>query len=257
VSRAEVERAIASGRPVSLNGAQLAGADLTGLALARADLSYADLEGAQLDRADLRGALLWSARARSASLVGCDLRGADLQTADLTGADLRGARLVGAVLTGTTLSGALLDGAELAPDQLAGAVLGTPLDDTPERRAASGLVGGRGGGGGPSYVRLGESDDGSDVELAPGGVLEVALPEGATGYSWQLAGSAGPALTGGDSRFEPAVSDAAGAFGRRLFRFTASEPGSAVVRLRLVQPWDPEAPPAQTYSARVSVGAGS
>lgn len=255
MSRAEVERAIASGRPVSLNAGQLAGDDLTGLVLARADLSYADLDGARLDRADLRGARLWSARARSASLVGCDLRGADLQTADLTGADLRGARLVGADLTGTTLSGALLDGAELAPGQLAGAVLGRPLDDIPEGRAAADPVGGRdGSGGGPSYARLGESDDGSDVDLAPGGVLEVALPEGATGYSWQLAGPTGPALTGADSHLEPADSDAAGALGRRVFRFTASEPGSAVVRLRLVQPWDPEAPPAQTYTARVSVG---
>ncbi len=255
MSRAEVERAIASGRPVSLNAAQLAGADLSGLALAGADLSYADLEGAQLDRADLRGARLWSARARSASLVGCDLRGADLQTADLTWADLRGARLVGAVLTGTTLSGALLDGADLAPDQLAGAVLGTPLDPSRERSAASGVVGGQhGSAGGPSYARLGESDDGSDVELAPGGVLEVALPEGATGYCWELAGPPGPALAGVDSRVEPDVSDAAGAFGRRVFRFTASEPGSAVVRLRLVQPWDPGAPPAQTFTARVDVG---
>jgi uncharacterized protein YjbI with pentapeptide repeats len=235
---------------VSLNAAQLAGADLTGLVLAGADLSYADLEEARLDQADLRGARLWSARARAASLVGCDLRGADLGTADLTRADLRGARLVGAVLTGTTLSGALLDGAELAPDQLAGAVLGTPLE--PERRADSGLVG-EGGGGGPSYARLGESDDGSDVELTSGGVLEVALPEGATGYSWQLASPAGPALTAADSRFEPAVSDAAGAFGRRVFRFIAAQPGSAVLRLRLVQPWDPEAPPAQTYTAHVSV----
>lgn len=255
MSRAEVERVIAAGDPVSLNAAQLAGADLTDLTLARADLSYADLEGAQLDRSDLRGAQLWSARARGASLVGCDLREADLQTADLTGADLRGARLVGAVLTGTTLNGALLDGAELGPGQLEGAVLGTPLDSTAAREGADRQGDGRAGSaGGPSYAGLGEDDDGSEVELAPGGVLEVTLPEGATGYRWQLAGPPEAAVSDAGSHAVAAVTDAAGAHGRRVFRFAASEPGTAVVRLRLVQPWDPEAPPARTYTVTVSVG---
>jgi len=254
VTRAEVERAIAGGGPVRLDGAQLAGADLTGLALAGAELSYADLDGARLDEADLRGARLWSARARSASLVGCDLRSADLQTADLAGADLRGARLVGALLTGTTLSGALLDGAELAPEQLETAVIGEQLDQVAAGGAAGAAHNGRTGtSGGRSYAALGDRDDGAEIVLAPGGVLEVTLPEGATGYRWQLVEAPGPPLTGGDSHVRAAASAAPGASGHRVFRFTARSAGSAEVRLRLVQPWDPEAPPARTYSARVRV----
>jgi uncharacterized protein YjbI with pentapeptide repeats len=173
---------------------------------------------------------LWSVRAKGASLVGCDLRDADLQTADLTGADLRGARLLGALVTGTTLTGALLDGAELGPEQLAGAVIGAP-----------------------SYAALGERDDGADVELVLGGVLEITLPEGATGYRWQLARPVEPALSGADPRREPAGTDAAGAFGRRIFRFTALARGTTHVQLRLVQPWDSGAEAAQTYTARVRV----
>jgi hypothetical protein len=39
-----------------------------------------------------------------------------------------------------------------------------------------------------------------------------------------------------------------------VFRFTAAAPGTTEVRLRLVQPWDPEAPAAQTFTAHVNVG---
>jgi predicted secreted protein len=258
VTRAELERTIASGEPLSLDGAALTGLDLSGLSLAGADLGHAVLEGARLDRADLHGARLRFAQAASASLVGCDLREADLRGADLSDADLRGARLGGAVLSGTTLTGALLDGAELDPGQLGDAVLGGLLDRGTGAASSPGSPGSAprrsGSNGSPSYVRLAEGDDGGRTRLAPGGVLEVALPEGTTGYRWELAGTAGAALSVAEAHREPPSGEAAGAFGSRVFRFAATAPGDAEVHLRLVQPWDPDAAPAQTFTAHVHVG---
>ncbi len=100
---------------------------------------------------------------------------------------------------------------------------------------------------------LTERDEGARVDLGVGRVLEIGLPEGATGYRWQLAGPVAPALDGAEPRHEPPSTEAPGAFGRRVFRFTAVAPGSAVVRLKLVQPWDAEAPPVQTFTAHVVV----
>ena len=64
------------------------GADLRGANLRGANLQRADLRGANLQRADLRGADL-----QYADLRGADLRGANLQRADLRGADLQYADL--------------------------------------------------------------------------------------------------------------------------------------------------------------------
>ena len=71
-----------------LGGANLRGANLGGAYLRDANLGGADLRGANLGGADLRDADL-----RDADLRDADLRGADLGDADLEGAYLRGAWL--------------------------------------------------------------------------------------------------------------------------------------------------------------------
>jgi uncharacterized protein YjbI with pentapeptide repeats len=56
-------------------------------------LNFANLQGADLQRVDLQGADLQRADLEGADLQGADLQGADLQRADLEGADLKEANL--------------------------------------------------------------------------------------------------------------------------------------------------------------------
>jgi hypothetical protein len=79
--------------PISLAGAALSEASLSGVDLSGADLSRADLSGANLSRANLTEANL-----RGANLGGADLTQADLRGADLSRTDLREAALIEADL---------------------------------------------------------------------------------------------------------------------------------------------------------------
>jgi len=101
-----VEAAVKS--KVSLNGANLYGANLDG-----ADLNGANLYGADLYGANLYGADLTSANLYGADLTRANLYGANLYGADLNGANLNGANLYGADLTRANLNGANLNGADL------------------------------------------------------------------------------------------------------------------------------------------------
>jgi hypothetical protein len=77
-----------------LTGANFAGADLEGVDLGGADLSGAIFDGALLRRAILAGAQLRRASLRNVVLAEADLTGADLSEADLAEADLTKATLV-------------------------------------------------------------------------------------------------------------------------------------------------------------------
>ncbi len=115
----------------------LFGADLSEAFLNEACLVNADLAEAVLIDADLNGANLINASLTGAYLTGtcfanADLSGADLTNADLRGADLRGAHLSGATLNGAKLnsadlSGATLDSAKLIMADLSGAHLITTI----------------------------------------------------------------------------------------------------------------------------------
>jgi len=83
-------------RPVSLECADLADANLAHRQWSRAHLSSADLQRANLQQANLRKADLSQACLAGADLRGADLRGASLWAANVSGADLRGARMDGA-----------------------------------------------------------------------------------------------------------------------------------------------------------------
>ena len=89
-----------------VQGANLAGYDLSGADLSEASLGRANLRGAIFDGANLSGASLGRANIRGAYLVEANLRGANLRGADLRGADLSGANLSEADLSGANLRGA-------------------------------------------------------------------------------------------------------------------------------------------------------
>ncbi len=125
---------------LSLQGADLAGANLRAAKLAEADLKLAilkeaDLFGANLIKADLVRANLVRADLqlailKEANLFGANLAGADLKLANLVEAELPSADLAGAKLNGARLQGANLNSANLAGANLAGANLeGTNLSE--------------------------------------------------------------------------------------------------------------------------------
>lgn len=93
---------------ISLQGADLRGAQLAG----------ARLNGAQLAGADLRGTQLAEAKLYGADLTRADLYGATLTRANLSYAQLTGARLAGTQLTGARLVYAQLEGADLSEAEL-------------------------------------------------------------------------------------------------------------------------------------------
>jgi uncharacterized protein YjbI with pentapeptide repeats len=88
----------------TLQGAQLAGADLNDANLVQVDLRNADLSGASLRDADLR-----LARLNHVNFSNADLNGADLSKTKLEGADLRGAKLLGTKLADADLRGATVE----------------------------------------------------------------------------------------------------------------------------------------------------
>jgi uncharacterized protein YjbI with pentapeptide repeats len=127
---ADLVREVGGSAPIiSLDLADLHGADMRYANLKGAQLDRATLDGADLHLADLRGAYMFSADLDGADLSAADLSspgansilsggtvliGARLRHADLTGADLSYTYLGAAHLNGATLDGADLHGADLS-----------------------------------------------------------------------------------------------------------------------------------------------
>ena len=93
-------------RPAMLQGANLAGHDLSHRYLGRADMRNAQLSRTNFFMADLSGACLADADLSEADLSGANLANADLRGATLTGANLLVADLNNAILTSAKLYGA-------------------------------------------------------------------------------------------------------------------------------------------------------
>ncbi len=98
------------------------------------------------------------------------------------------------------------------------------------------------------------SDAGKTIELQKGSILVVSL-EGnfTTGYNWELA-EPFPAIL--QQAGEPAVtptSDAMGAPGTIVLKFTAVQPGQANLKLVYHRPWEKDVPPAETFEVTVVV----
>lgn len=106
----------------NISGADLPGANLSGVCFDRANLSRAILTGANLSNAKLSGANLFAAELGDAILTNALLNEANLAQANLTRADLTGAELLSA-----NLEIAVLDRARLRGADLNGAVLRNAL----------------------------------------------------------------------------------------------------------------------------------
>jgi len=101
-------------------------------------------------------------------------------------------------------------------------------------------------------TRVGPSDDGGVVTVAPGDALELALPQSAsTGYRWEVLTS--PGIDVVDDHVEDGGTDAPpGATAERLIVLRVQEPGEVVARLR--RHWEPADAAVKTFRVRVQTG---
>lgn len=106
-------------------------------------------------------------------------------------------------------------------------------------------------------VALGAEDDGSQVELAAGQVLEVTLESNpTTGYGWEVSEVDGAVLAQeGEAQFQEAPTEGeqvVGAGGVQTFRFTAS-PGETTLTLVYRRSWEKDVDPLETFTVQVTV----
>jgi inhibitor of cysteine peptidase len=105
-------------------------------------------------------------------------------------------------------------------------------------------------------VEIDESDDGSTVTLAVGEELTLTLGSNlTTGYSWKLGelDSRVLAQQGDVEYISEAEEGVVGAGGVEIFRFTAEEPGTVMLRLEYLRPWEEGVAPEAVFSVEVVV----
>ena len=86
---------------------------------------------------------------------------------------------------------------------------------------------------------------GETITLVVNDRLALDLSEhGSAGYKWQVA-TTGSALDLAFDTFEAPPSGRIGAAGMRHLAFLARQPGPALIKLRLVRPWRPQATEAE------------
>jgi inhibitor of cysteine peptidase len=121
------------------------------------------------------------------------------------------------------------------------------------------------GGGYPDKLQLTDSDNGRTVQLARGGQVIVTLESNpSTGFSWYVAGMAGPELElAGEPRYVPPVSatPVTGASGAQVFTFRATGVGMppagtpAVVQVEIdyKRSFEPDVPPEKSFRFTVEI----
>jgi inhibitor of cysteine peptidase len=120
-------------------------------------------------------------------------------------------------------------------------------------------------GGYPGEVRLTDADNGAAVKLALGGTLTITLESNpSTGFSWYLAGLAGPELEmAGEPQYVPPASTTplVGAAGTQVFTFRttgigmppAGTPAIVQVALDYKRGFEPDAAPEKTFRITVEI----
>jgi len=100
-----------------------------------------------------------------------------------------------------------------------------------------------------------ERDAGGEVGITRGATLIVRLSaQLGTGYSWQISENDPSHLRLlGPPSLERSGNDQPGATQEQVFRFVAEKPGTTPLMLRYRRPWEPDAPPARTFSVHVRI----
>ncbi|MFZ3555056.1 protease inhibitor I42 family protein [Streptomyces sp. BH055] len=118
---------------------------------------------------------------------------------------------------------------------------------SPEPTCAIGCV--RNEGSAVSQVIYTEDDNGREIQLHTGDLVNVALPENpTTGHLWQTASVSSEGLLPQAVHFSPGDATAPGSAGTRTFTFRTQAPGRATLELHLRRPWQATAPPTRRFS---------
>jgi inhibitor of cysteine peptidase len=104
-----------------------------------------------------------------------------------------------------------------------------------------------------------EQENGRRVTVAQGDTLVVTLASNpTTGYEWRIAKDDPEHLKPlGKPEFIGPQNRRVGAGGKQVFRFQAQSPGTTVVELHYLRPFEKDKPPARTYrlTAQISPAA--
>jgi inhibitor of cysteine peptidase len=102
-------------------------------------------------------------------------------------------------------------------------------------------------------IHVGQSDNGHEVTLAMGQILELSLAENpTTGFRWDLKTKAEPACELVDSTFNPPAGRP-GNGGTHRWQFRAVHSGNGEIELEYRRSWEKDAAPAKVYKLGVRV----
>jgi inhibitor of cysteine peptidase len=104
-------------------------------------------------------------------------------------------------------------------------------------------------------ITVGQAASGSHRRLHRRDLLVVRLPSNpSTGYSWKIRSGTGKVLALTRRTYvPPRDTTRVGAPGTDVFRMRAAARGKTVLRIVYVRPWEPGAPPARTFTLRLTV----
>jgi predicted secreted protein len=89
-------------------------------------------------------------------------------------------------------------------------------------------------------------------ELKLGEPFDIELPETpGSGFRWQMTSNGAPAVHLSGEDFQP--SGGVGGQGIRKWHFQAIAAGASEISMELRRPWESAAPPAQSFTQRLSV----
>jgi len=102
-------------------------------------------------------------------------------------------------------------------------------------------------------LQIAQDDNGREVPLAVGEVVELSLPENrTTGFHWELKAKGGPVFELVKDEFEPAKGPP-GQGGVHRWQFKAVRAGSGEIQLQYRRHWEQNAAPARNYRVSVRV----
>ncbi len=106
----------------------------------------------------------------------------------------------------------------------------------------------------PRGLLLEQPDNGSDIFVVQGDVLEVRLPANpSTGYTWSISANAPSVLRpAGDPKFDPPAEGRPGATGTQTFGFRVVSGGGVFLQLVYRRPFEKDASPARTWGVFVA-----